>query len=115
VPESPKGPSTAPPPFDPEDYARKSDAAVRVASDFKLTAELPAPPPLNKRVRLAVPESDLAWFDLSAEAVAIIRQIDGTKTLLELMEAHPSPERLRAFAELEENRILAFDDDKPGP
>lgn len=111
MPES-KGPSTAPPPFDPEEYARKSDAAVRVASDFKLTTQLPAPPPLNKRVRIAVPESDLAWFDLSPEAAAIVRQIDGTKTLLQLMEADPSPEKLRAFAELHDNRVLAYEDDK---
>jgi hypothetical protein len=103
-----KGPSTAPPPFDPEEYAKKSDAAVRIASDFKLTAQL-SPPPLDKRVRLAVPETDLAWFELSPEAAAIVAQIDGTKTLFDLMEADPSPERLRAFAELHEAHILAYD------
>jgi hypothetical protein len=108
VPEA-KGPSTAPPPFDPEQYAKQSDALVRAASDFKLTAELSSPP-LDKRVRLAVPETDLAWFELSPEAAAIVGQIDGTKTLFELMEADPSPERLRAFAELHDARILAYDD-----
>jgi hypothetical protein len=104
-----KGPSTAPPPFDPEEYARASDAGVRIASDYKLTPQI-SPPPLNKRVRVAVPESDLAWFELSAEAATLARQIDGTKTLLELMEGNPSPDVLRAVAELHDACVLAYDD-----
>lgn len=100
---------TSPPPFDPEEFAKNSESALRVASDSKLTTQL-TPPPLNKRVRLAVPEADLAWFDISPGAKALLERIDGSKTLLELMEAVPSPDFLRAVAELHDARLLAYED-----
>jgi hypothetical protein len=105
-------PTTAPPPFDPEEYARSSESTLEIASDFKLTAELPTPPPLNKRVRLAVPPSDIAWFDLSPEAMLLCDHLDGTRTLLELLE-RPGPEprpTLVTVSELHEARLLAFED-----
>jgi hypothetical protein len=108
---NPKGPgsSTAPPPFDPEQYARDSDAAVRVASETLKTRQL-APPPLNKRVRVAPgTEADLEWFDLSDEARALLARIDGTRTLLELMEGNPSTELLRAVAELHDAHLLVYE------
>jgi hypothetical protein len=80
-----------------------------VGSDYKLTTQL-TPPPLNKRVRLAVPEADLAWFEMSEGAKALVGRIDGTKTLLELMETIPSPDFLRAVAELHDMRLLAYDE-----
>jgi len=100
---------TAAPPFNPEQYAKTSESALRVASDFKLTTQVSAPP-LNKRVRIAVPEADLAWFEMTAEAKALLERIDGTKTLLDLMEAVPSPEFLRAVAELHDARLLAYEE-----
>lgn len=105
-----KGPSTAPPPFDPEEYARESDAAIAAASDFKVTTKRIVAPPLNKKVRLAVPESDLDWFELSDVARAFLRQFDGTKTLLELMEGNPSPDLLRVVAQLHDARVFAYED-----
>jgi hypothetical protein len=108
VPER-KQPSTAPPPFDPEDYAKSADSALRGGSDYKLTTQL-APPPLNRRVRLAVPLLDLAWFELSAQAHALAERIDGTTTLLEMMEASLSPEILRAVAELHDARLLLYEE-----
>jgi hypothetical protein len=100
---------TSPPPFNPEEFAKKSESALRVASDSRLTTQL-TPPPLNKRVRIAVPEADLAWFEMSPEARALLERIDGTQTLLELMEAVPSPEFLRAVAELHDARLLAYEE-----
>jgi hypothetical protein len=105
-----KQPTTAPPPFDPEEFARSSESALRVASDYKMTTQVSTPPPLNKRVRLAVPEADLAWFEMSDEAKALLGRIDGKTTLLELMEAIPSPEFLRAVAELHDARLLAYEE-----
>jgi hypothetical protein len=103
------GASTVPPPFDPEQYARDSDAAVRAVSDHTKTRQL-APPPLNKRVRVAEgAEGDLAWFELSADATALLARIDGTKTLLELMEGSPSTELLRAVAELHDAHLLVYE------
>lgn len=108
----PKQPTTAPPPFDPEEYARSSESSLRVApdripSDVRRTAQF-SPPPLNKLVRLAVPLEDLEWFELSDEARALLHRIDGTKTLLELMEGSNSPDLLRAIAELHDARLLAY-------
>lgn len=103
--------TTAPPPFDPEEFARSSESSLRAAADSRLTpAQLLPPPPLNKRVRLAVPAEDLEWFELSAEAKAMLPRIDGTKTLLELMEGNASPDLLGAMAELHDLRLLAFDE-----
>ena len=105
-------PTTAPPPFDPEEFARSSESSLEAASDFKLTAQLPTAPPLNKRARLSVPPSDVAWFDLSPEAMLLCDSLDGTRTLLELLEC-PGPEprpTLATVAELHEARLLAFDD-----
>ena len=101
---------TAPPPFDPAEFAKRSESSLRVASDYKLTAEQRTPPPLNRRVRIAVPEADLAWFEITPEAQALLARIDGTLTLLELMEQVPSTEFLRAVAELYDARLLAFED-----
>jgi hypothetical protein len=109
VPDS-KQPTTAPPPFNPEEFARSSESALRVASDYKLTTQVSTPPPLNKRVRLAVPEADLAWFEMSDEAKALLGRIDGKTTLLELMETVPSTEFLRAVAELHDARLLAYEE-----
>lgn len=100
---------TAPPPFNPEEFAKTSESALRVASDYKLTTQL-SPPPLNKRVRIAVPEADLEWFEVSPEAKALLTRIDGTQTLLEMMEALPSPEFLKAVAELHDARLLKYED-----
>ena len=103
---------TAPPPFDPDEFAKSSESELRAsaaASDYKLTTPV-SPPPLNKRVRLAVPEADLAWFELSEDAVRLLKSIDGTTTLLDLMEAIPSKEFLRAVAELHDARLLAYED-----
>ena len=101
--------TTAPPPFDPEQYARNSEANVRVALDHRTTDELAVPPPLNKRVRLAAPAEDLEWFDLSEGARALLARVDGTKTLLELMEGLAADDVLKAIAELHDAKLLAFE------
>jgi hypothetical protein len=103
----PKQSTTAPPPFDPEEFARYSETSIPVPPDARRTAPL-APPPLNKRVSLAVPLEDLEWFELSDEAKALLPRIDGTQTLFELMEGSASQEFLRAVAELHDARLLAF-------
>jgi hypothetical protein len=100
---------TNPPPFDPEEYARSSEASLRAAHDPKRTPQISPPPPLNKRVRLAVPVSDLEWFELSAEAAALVARLDGTKTLLELMEGVSSDDVLRIVAELHDAKLLAYE------
>ncbi|HEY8088156.1 MAG TPA: hypothetical protein VIF09_09930 [Polyangiaceae bacterium] len=101
---------TAPPPFDPEEFARSSESALRTASDTRRTAENQSPPPLNKRVRIAVPAEDLEWFELSPGARALLERIDGTKTLFDLLEGTANPEILKAISELHDARILAYAD-----
>ena len=111
MPRSSDPPSTAPPPFDPEEYARSSESQLKATSDFMRTAQVPVPPPLNKRVHVNVPLSDLAWFELSPEASALAQRLDGTRTLLDLMEQPgESKDFLHAVAELHDARLLAYDD-----
>ncbi len=105
-------PTTVPPPFDPEEYARDSELAVRVArpeTDLHSTAEMGAAPPLNKRVSINVPMSDLAWFELSEAALSLAERMDGTRTLSELLEAAPAVD-LQAVGQLHDAGVLAFDD-----
>jgi hypothetical protein len=101
---------TAPPPFDPAKFARSTESALKDRSAYKVTTTQVSAPPLNKRVRLAVPEADLAWIELSAEAQALIKHMDGTTTLMEMMETIPSPQFLRAVAELHDAKLLAYEE-----
>jgi hypothetical protein len=106
---------TAPPPFDPEEYARDSEMALRAAKpgprdNLPSTAELPAAPPLNKRVRMKVPPADLAWFELSDVARNLAARIDGTKTLFEILESTATADSLAAVAQLQEHGLLAYED-----
>jgi hypothetical protein len=105
-------PTTVPPPFDPQEYARDSELAIRVArpeTDLYSTAEMSAAPPLNKRVSIKVPMSDLAWFELSEAALSLAERIDGTKTISELLESAPAV-NLEAVGQLHDAGVLAFDD-----
>jgi hypothetical protein len=106
--DKPKEPTTARPPFDPDAYARNSEALISRAKPIS-TAEVPSPPPLNKRVSMAVPATDLDWFGLSEAALTFTRQIDGTKTLLELMEGAQDEKTLGIIAELHDAGVLAFE------
>jgi hypothetical protein len=106
-----KGPSTAPPPFDPEEYARDSETALQSAQALRRTTQKLVPPPLHKRVRLAVPLEDLAWFELSPEALELAQWIDGKKTWLELIEFVGSEEgTLHAAAELHDAKALEYEE-----
>jgi len=105
-------PTTVPPPFDPEEYARDSELALRVASpvsEMHATAEMPPAPPLNKRVQLSVPESDLAWFDLSEVALTLAACLDGSRTLHELLDQLPEID-LEAVGQLHDAGLLKFED-----
>ena len=109
-------PTTVPPPFDPEEFARQSELDLRVAPlgkvDPHATEEVPTAPPLNKRVSLNVPLSDLAWFEISEAAQALAARIDGKKTLmelLELMEGATPPVGLEAVAELQDAGVLRYE------
>jgi len=106
----PKQPTTAPPPFDPEEFARSSETGLDAAPDRRMTTAQFAPPPLNRRVRLAVPEADLAWFELTDEARSLVGRLDGTRTLLELMEVISSPSFLHAVAELHDAKLLVYEE-----
>jgi hypothetical protein len=105
-----KAPTTAPPPFDPEQFARESEVALRAADAPELlsTQKLPTAPPLDKRVRLGVPPEELAWFGLSPMAATLAGRIDGKKTLLELMEGSRSEEMLEAVAQLHDAGLLEY-------
>ena len=89
------------------DPARDADPR-KTAPDPRKTLKL-EPPPLNKRVRMSVPAADLAWFDLSDAAMAMAGKIDGTKTLLELMEGEKSDGLLQVVAELHDAGVLAYE------
>jgi hypothetical protein len=104
-------PTTVPPPFDPEEFARSSELALRVAppaSDTHSTAELPSAPPLNKRVSVNVPASDLAWFGLSEQALALAARMDGTKTLNDLMDS--TDFALEAVGQLHDAGLLVYEE-----
>lgn len=104
-------PTTVPPPFNPEVYARDSEFALRTstpAADMHATAEMPLAPPLNKRVQLSVPESELAWFDLSEGAMSLAARMDGTTTLNNLLD---SPDHgLEEVSQLHDAGLLKFED-----
>ena len=104
----PKEPTTARPPFDPDAYARSSEALINVSRPIS-TQEVAAPPPLNKRVSMAVPATDLDWFGLSEAALSFTKRIDGTKTLLELMEGAQDEKTLAVIAELHDAGVLAYE------
>jgi hypothetical protein len=103
-----KDATTERPPFDPDSYARNSEALINASRPIS-TAEVPSPPPLNKLVRMAVPAADLDWFGLSEGALAFTQRIDGTKTLLELMEGAQDEQTLNVIAELHDAGVLAFE------
>lgn len=106
--EKPKDATTERPPFDPDAYARSSEALINAARPIS-TAEVPTPPPLNKRVSMAVPATDLDWFGLSQDALSFTKRIDGTKTLLELMEGAQDEKTLGIIAELHDAGVLAYE------
>jgi hypothetical protein len=106
--DKPKEPTTERPPFDPSAYAKGSEALMNVSRPVS-TADVPSPPPLNKRVSMAIPASDLDWFGLSQEALSFTERIDGTKTLLELMEGAQDEKTLGVIAELHDAGVLAFE------
>ena len=117
-------PTTVPPPFDPEQFARESELAFKAVPavtrpapapgpDQGATGEAPSAPPLNKRVTLTVPLSDLAWFDLPAPAQALAAAIDGKMTLMELLEllgASDPPVGFEAVAQLQDAGFLRYED-----
>jgi hypothetical protein len=70
---------------------------------------MPSAPPLNKRVRISVPPSDLAWFDLSEQALALAARMDGSRTLHDLMELSPEA-GLDAVGQLHDAGLLQFED-----
>lgn len=107
-PDKPNEATTERPPFDPDAYARSSEALITHARPIS-TAEVPSPPPLNKRVSMAVPATDLDWFGLSEAALSFTRRIDGTKTLLELMEGAQDEKTLGIIAELHDAGVLAYE------
>ena len=104
----PKDPTTERPPFDPDAYARSSEALINASRPIS-TAEVPTPPPLNKRVSMAVPATDLDWFGLSQDALSFTKRIDGSKTLLELMEGAQDEKTLGIIAELHDAGVLAYE------
>jgi hypothetical protein len=106
--DKPKDATTERPPFDPDAYARNSEALINAARPIS-TAEVPSPPPLNKRVSMAVPAADLDWFGLSEAALSFTGRIDGTKTLLELMEGAQDEKTLNIIAELHDAGVLAYE------
>ena len=106
--EKPKDATTERPPFDPDAYARNSEALINASRPIS-TAEVSSPPPLNKRVSMAVPSEDLDWFGLSEDAMAFTQRIDGTKTLLELMEGSQDEKTLNVIAELHGAGVLAYE------
>lgn len=106
--DKPKDPTTERPPFDPDAYARSSEMLINAARPVS-TTEVPSPPPLNKRVSMAVPPTDLDWFGLSEAALAFTKRVDGTKTLLELMEGAQDEKTLSVIAELHDAGVLAYE------
>jgi hypothetical protein len=111
---SEKESQTVPPPFDPEQFARDSElSVVRARPDAHETDEVPSPPPLNKRVSLAIPITELDWFNLSDGAKAFARHINGQTTLMELLElmgAADPPAGLEAVAQLQDAGVLSYEE-----
>jgi hypothetical protein len=81
-----RDPTTRPPPFDPEQYAKDSEMKLRAVSDVmparrattKLAAAMDAVP-LRKS-----DAEDAGWFELGPDSARLLEVIDGKSTLREL-------------------------------
>jgi hypothetical protein len=96
---------TAPPPFDPEQYARDSETELEPA--LTSTKKVAPAPPLNLPVRLTVALADLAWYELSPAALELAGRVDGRRTGLELLEGGRE-EAFEAFAQLHAAGALSY-------
>lgn len=118
-----------------QDYARKADAQARAgrapsAPDIQVSvAYLDDPPtavrnqstlrPVPRSIEgsspeavpvIAVSKEDLSWFEIEAEARAVLAMIDGRTTVAEIIAGVAStPQRtLELLKGLEEQRVIAL-------
>lgn len=88
--------TTVRPPFDPEQYARESDAEIRLQSEPTSDRPTFAPPspmpiPLAQITDvpvLAISREDLDWFELPPPARNLLRQVNGRDTVDALAKLH---------------------------
>jgi len=97
--ESARAPVTVRPPFDPAQYARDSDRALRAS---EASGAAPPPPALDLRVDavvedwvplLAIPRAELEWMDLKPLACTLLLRVNGCSTVREIAEASSIPVR----------------------
>ena len=119
-----------------ENYARRADSSVRAgrrppsAPDIQVSvAYLDDPPtavrnhstlrPVPRSMEgsspeavpvIAVSREDLTWFEIDADAMAVLAMIDGLTTVAEIIAGVAStPERtVELLKSLEEQRVIAF-------
>jgi hypothetical protein len=104
-------PTTVKPPFDPEQFAKESDSKIRSESEPRIhrdsqpaserpTISPPSPMPIavaqiSDVPVLAIAREDLEWFELSAPARNLLRQVNGRDTVGALASLfHQKPDEL---------------------
>ena len=77
---------------------------------FALSSEIPSAP-LDSIPVPVVAQEDLAWFELSEQALAVLRTVDGGHTVEELMAIADGPpeDLLVAIGELVDKEVVRLD------
>jgi hypothetical protein len=117
-------PTTVRPPFDPEEFARKSESSIRVndgATPPPPSAKPTAPPPPGIPVYaaasggdaiplLVVSRDDLEWFELTPKARAMLAHVDGQHTVAAICSSTGLQlgDALEALEELAREGLVAF-------
>jgi hypothetical protein len=118
--ESARAPITVRPPFDPAQYARDSDRAIR-ASEASSNPPGAASPPLALDLRvdavvedwvplLAIPRAELEWMDLKPLACALLLRVNGCSTVREIAQASSIPvrEATQVFEKLSRKHVVRW-------
>lgn len=112
MPDHPRAPSTKPPP---SAFARTSQAELRIAEASSATTAMRPLPPLKARPRVVLEAEAIGWIELSAGAHALLRLLDGEKSVIDLAEGTDAEVEalFDALMELERAGVITFDLDGP--
>jgi hypothetical protein len=118
--ESARAPVTVRPPFDPAQFARDSDRALRASeASSSPSNDAPPAPALDLRVDavvedwvplLAIPRAELEWMDLKPLACALLLRVNGCSTVREIAEASRIPvrEATQVFEKLSRKHVVRW-------
>ena len=118
--ESARAPITVRPPFDPAQFARDSDRALRASEESSSqSSDAPPAPALDLRVDavvedwvplLAIPRAELEWMDLKPLACALLLRVNGCSTVREIAQASRIPvrEATQVFEKLSRKHVVRW-------